>query len=230
MVQTPAPAPYVNRFHSADQQTLGSVKLDAMSHNFSISRARLRLEGKEEARAKVLNPAFVRRIIAVMRDAIDLCVARLEFDDNDYDLSSIARIRRFNPRLVLKSCMQAAYPADFPEEQARVSCSLLARYEAFLQVVATTDVIENLPSLFCIRFLDALEAHIRVFGEDRPETLEELKESSLARLQFLLNLLNTPNLPPIIRAATQKEMFHLMTLITSHGWSAEAAEIQALFV
>ena len=120
--------------------------------------------------------------------------------------------------------MQAAYPQDFPEEQARTSCSLVARYEAFLKHVLITDVVENLSSLFCIRFLNAIAAHIRVFGEDRPETLEEKKESTLERLRLTLSFLQQPNLHPFIRANTQKKLHSIMLIICTHGWFEEGVE------
>ena len=226
MVQTPAPAPYVDAFHSPNQQKLGIVKMDALTHVLSISRAQLRKDGRMEARNKVLDPGFVNRVIGAMNDTITLCVARLEVNDNDYnDLNHISDIRRFNPRLVLKSFMQAAYPRDFPEEQTSISCNLVARYEAFLEHVLITDVVENLSSLFCIRFLNAIAAHIRVFGEDRPETLEEKKESTLERLRLTLSFLQQPNLRPFIRANTQRKLHSIMLIINTHGWNAEANEI-----
>jgi hypothetical protein len=85
---------------------------------------------------------------------------------------------------------------------------LVRRYEDFLSVVKDVGSIHQIPEIDCENLLEAVQAHIRVFGENTPATPEEIKEGHLARVEFLVFYLQDPALHP-----TQRKNFRVELVV-----------------
>lgn len=211
MVQTPAPGRHLLRFRVLQDGLLSSVQMDARTHNNMISRSQMRKLSRQLARCTVLSAPNLNRIKESIKDAVNLCSQRLNID--------VTQALRFNPRLVAKSYLQAVHSAGFPEDQVRASRVLVWRYEDFLNAVEHVGSIDQIPEIDCENLLEAVQAHILVFGENTPATPEEIKEAHLARVEFLVFHLRRPTLHPTQRQHFRSELVVLcvkLSMVPGH--------------
>jgi hypothetical protein len=164
-------------FQTTSHPLLQQLKMDAMTHHFTLSLQKLRGKTKRAARCTVLRIHWLNRTAAVVADAHKLCRERLNMDATANP--------SFNTRKAAMSYFQVVYPADFPEDQVAASRAFVASYEALMQEALRVDEIGAFSEQACRDFIDGLQKHMDVFGGETPTTPEENLETMLARFESL---------------------------------------------
>ena len=218
MVQFHAPA-YLS-LHPSDINTqfAAAKQFTTYHHNFYSNRTMLALPMRK-ARYLSLSDLAATHTRGTLRKAIEFCALRL----GSVGTERVARLQRFNGRLAAKSYFLALFPqqVNAPPAEVLASQALVVRLEGLVEVVAAAAELDDVQALFCTGLLDAVEAHIRVFGEERPKTPEDRKEERLAEFEAMLFQAKTCPTPEL-----QTEINQLCFLLDTLGLGAEMAVVE----
>ena len=218
MVQFHAPA-YLS-LHPSDtnRQFAAAKQFTTYHHNFYSNRTMLALPMRK-ARYVSLSDLAATHTRGTLRKAIEFCALRL----GSVGTERVARLQRFNGRLAAKSYFLALFPqqVNAPPAEVLASQALVVRLEGLVEVVAAAAELDDVQALFCTGLLDAVEAHIRVFGEERPKTPEDRKEERLAEFEAMLFQAKTCPTPEL-----QTEINQLCFLLDTLGLGAEMAVVE----
>jgi hypothetical protein len=158
------------------------AKRFAMGHHAIFSNQTLLVVPAHRARCMVLSWIAEKHTEGTIHRAIEFCALRVSVS-----AERIVRLKKINGRKAAKSYFIALFPqTSASAEHVQASKLLIGRLEGLIEIVAAAAELDDVPMLFCTRLLDAIENHVRVFGENSPATLEERKERKLAQFESIL--------------------------------------------
>ena len=217
MVQMNTPAYLSLHPTNADVRLAAAKQFTTYHHNFFSNQTMLALPMRK-ARYVALTDLAATHTRGTLRKAIEFCAARV-----DAGAERVARLQRFNGRWAAKSYFLALFPqqVNAPPAQVLASKLLVGRLERLIEVIAAAVDVDDVQALLCTGLLDAVEGHIRVFGEERPKTPDERKEERLAEFEMLLFNVKASPTPQM-----QAELGQLRFLLDTLGWGAEVAMVE----
>ena len=168
----------------SNHPSLTQIRMDALTHDCCLSVHKLEtLRNEREAFFIVTNSHWLHRTEKVIKDAVFFCFERLDIIEQQVDRFML--LRTFNPRMIAKSYYKATYPVDFTSEEVETSRSFIGAYETLLRHSVQVEDLAAFEAGVCEAFLNALEAHTRVFGYDKELTLDEQKETALSDFAYM---------------------------------------------
>jgi hypothetical protein len=165
----------------------------------------------------------IRRATNLVKRVLGLCKFKMgaEYADERY-----VDMLDYNAFYFSASYLYVTYPSTTTPERAMVSSVVITALEELVNAVNAAETVEELPTLACAKFVNAMEMHIATFGKRLPISREEKIFRILAHYEEVATGNCTPvDLPVGVRARYNIEYQALREKLIGFGLENEMRKI-----